>query len=283
MHGLAEAVERQRLDMKFDIGGGVVGRGPGEQAKLRRRHGQRSAPANAIVEPHHRPLEQRLVVDIERARAGDAEDGAELQMILKIFADPRQRMDHRTRRSPRDDPDAPTPGKLQKLRRADRARRQDDLASRARLARLPPCGVAQARGAPPLEQNALHMRAGRNMQVRPLEDRLQKRSSRAPAPPAALVDLEIGRALVVALVEVVDLRECRFRPRPRARRRGSARIRAGARPAIRRPFHAARRLRRDDPPGGGNRAERRPSPSRRGQAGATRHSRPPGHAYRSWR
>ena len=56
------------------------------------------------------------------------------------------------------------------------------------------------------------MRAGREMQVRPLEDRLQKRRRRAPAPAAALVDLEIAGALVVALIEVGDLRDADFDP-----------------------------------------------------------------------
>ncbi len=93
MHGLAEPIQRQRLNMEFDIRGGIVGGGLGEQAELRGRHGQRPAPAKAIVEPHHRPLDQRLVVDIERARARDAEDGPQLQMVLQILTDPRQGMD----------------------------------------------------------------------------------------------------------------------------------------------------------------------------------------------
>ena len=70
----------------------------------------------------------------------------------------------------------------------------------------------QARGAAPLEQNALHMRAGHEVQVRPLEDRLQKRRRRAPAQATTLVDLEIARALVVALIEVGDLRNADFGP-----------------------------------------------------------------------
>src|ERR1700683_2524509 len=56
------------------------------------------------------------------------------------------------------------------------------------------------------------MRAGREMQIRPLQDRLQERRRRAPAPPAALVDLEIARALVVPLIEVGDLRNADFNP-----------------------------------------------------------------------
>ena len=56
------------------------------------------------------------------------------------------------------------------------------------------------------------MRAGRKMQVRPLEDRLQKRRRRAPAPASALVDLEIAGAFVVALIEVGDLRNADLGP-----------------------------------------------------------------------
>src|ERR1700679_1013588 len=73
--------------------------------------------------------------------------------------------------------------------------------------------VTQANRAATLEQDALDMRAGLKPQVRPLEDRLQKRRRRAPAPPAALIDLEIGRALVVALIEVFDLWNADFDPR----------------------------------------------------------------------
>ena len=72
--------------------------------------------------------------------------------------------------------------------------------------------VAQACGATTLEQNALDMRAGHEMQVRPLEDRLQKRRRRAPAPSATLVDLEIAGAFVVALIEVGDLRNADLDP-----------------------------------------------------------------------
>src|SRR5580658_53709 len=57
------------------------------------------------------------------------------------------------------------------------------------------------------------MRAGDEAQVWPLEDRLQKAPRRAPAASATLVDLEIGRALVVPAIEVVDLRNADFGPR----------------------------------------------------------------------
>ena len=102
--------------------------------------------------------------------------------------------------------------KLQELGRADRARGENDFAPGSRLVADSVLAVAQAYGAPALEQNALDMRAGREMQVRPLEDRLQERRRRAPAPATALVDLEIARALVVALIEVGDLGDADFDP-----------------------------------------------------------------------
>ncbi len=193
VHGLAEPVERQRLDMEFDIGGGVVGRGLGEQAELRGRHRHRPAPAKAIVEAHHRPLDPRLVVDIERARASDAEDGSQLQMVLQIFADPRQGMEDR-RADCCETIRGADARKLQELRRADRAGGENDFAPGARLAADAVPAIAQACGAAALKQDALDMRAGRKVQVRPLQDRLQKRRRRAPAPAAALVDLEIARS-----------------------------------------------------------------------------------------
>ena len=102
--------------------------------------------------------------------------------------------------------------KLQELGRADRACGQNDFPPGSRLVADAVLAVAQACGAAAVEQNALDMRAGDEMQVRPLEDRLQERRRRAPAPAAALIDLEIAGAFVVALIEVVDLRNADFDP-----------------------------------------------------------------------
>ena len=103
-------------------------------------------------------------------------------------------------------------GKLEQLRRADRAGRENDFAARPSLAAHTVLAVAQAYGAATLEQDALDMRAGREAQVRPLEDRLQKRGRRAPTPPATLVDLEIARTSVVTAIEIVDLRNTDLDP-----------------------------------------------------------------------
>ena len=67
-------------------------------------------------------------------------------------------------------------------------------------------GVAHADRAPALEDQPLDMGAGRRRRrFGAAEDRLEEAARRAPAPAAPLIDLEIGRAFVVAAIEVVDL------------------------------------------------------------------------------
>ena len=51
MQGIAELVERQRLDMKLDVGAVTARVGAGEDARLRRRHGQRPAAAEGVIRP----------------------------------------------------------------------------------------------------------------------------------------------------------------------------------------------------------------------------------------
>ena len=94
----AEPIERQGLHMELEVGGRIVGRGFGEHAKLRRRHGHRPAPAEGIVEANQRPLDGRAIIDVERARAFDAEDRSKLQMVLKVFANAGQARCRRERR-----------------------------------------------------------------------------------------------------------------------------------------------------------------------------------------
>src|SRR3954469_5368669 len=60
--------------------------------------------------------------------------------------------------------------------------------------------------APALEDRALDLDAGLEPEIGPVQHRLEEAPRRAPAPTALLVDLEVGRALVVAGVEVFDRR-----------------------------------------------------------------------------
>jgi hypothetical protein len=48
---IAELVERQRLDVKLDVGALLPRIGAREDAELRRRHGQRPAPAKRYSSP----------------------------------------------------------------------------------------------------------------------------------------------------------------------------------------------------------------------------------------
>src|SRR4051812_31927577 len=87
MQWIAELVERQRLDVKLDIGALAVWFGARENAKLRRRHGQRTAAAEGIVDAHQAAPQQRVVSLIERTDAEDLVDRALLQVILQIASD----------------------------------------------------------------------------------------------------------------------------------------------------------------------------------------------------
>ena len=78
MQRLAEPVERQRLHMELDIGGRVVGRSLREQPELRRRHGERPAAAQRVIEAHEGALHIGLIIDVERAGALDLKDRAQL-------------------------------------------------------------------------------------------------------------------------------------------------------------------------------------------------------------
>ncbi len=209
MQGLAEAFERKRLDMEFDVGGAEVRRGLGEQPELRGRHRHWAAPAHGVVERHERLGDERMGVDVQRARARDAEDGAQLQMVLQVLADAGQRVQDLAAEAG-EDFRAPDPRQLQELRRADRAGGQHDFAARAGLEASPALRVAQAHRAPPLEDQPLGLRAHDEAQVGPFEDGLEEAARRAPAPAAALIDLEVPGALVVAAIEVVDFWDADF-------------------------------------------------------------------------
>ena len=60
MQGIAELVERQRLHVELDVGALAARVGAGEDAELRRRHGQRPAAAEGVIEAHQAAPEQRL-------------------------------------------------------------------------------------------------------------------------------------------------------------------------------------------------------------------------------
>ena len=134
-------------------------------AELRRRHGHRPAPPERIVERHAGAAQQRAVFDIERARAGDAEDRAQLQMVLQVLADAGRSVDQ-VAAERGDDLRAADARQFEQLRRADRPGGERDFAAGARLAADAVDGVAHADRAPALENQPLDMRAGDDAQVR---------------------------------------------------------------------------------------------------------------------
>ncbi len=91
------------------------------------------------------------------------------------------------------------------MRRAHGSGGQDDLAPCLRNAPDAALRVHHPRRAPAFHHHALGQHAGLQPQIGPPEHGLQEAARRAPAPPALLVHLEIGRAFIVAGVEVVDL------------------------------------------------------------------------------
>src|SRR4051794_5252972 len=96
------------------------------------------------------------------------------------------------------------PGEEQELCRADRAGRQNDFAPAAGTARSAILAPAHAGRAPVDHVDAFDQASGFEPQVLPVQHRLEEAARRGPAPPARLIDVKIGRALIVAAIEIVD-------------------------------------------------------------------------------
>ena len=131
MQRLAEFIERERLHVELQIGPFLVAVRAREGAKLGRRHGQRPAPAERIIEAHQRAAEDRAVIFVERADAGDFVDQPQLQMVLQIFPDARP-VDERDNAVFAQLRARPDPRQQQKLHRADGAGGENDLAAAMR-------------------------------------------------------------------------------------------------------------------------------------------------------
>ena len=100
---------------------------------------------------------------------------------------------------------SPIPDRSRISGERDRAGRQHDLAFHLRPDEPPVLAVEDRDRPSVLHIDAFDERCGLHLQVRSLQRRPQEPSRRAPAPAALLVHLEIGRAGIVAGVEVVDL------------------------------------------------------------------------------
>ena len=189
--------------MILQIGAFLVAVGAGEQAQLRRRHGQRAAPQQRKFGEHARHAESRVIALVERGNAVDFVDHAQLQMILQIGADSRP-VEHDGNAELLQLLRRADTGQHHDLRRADRAGGEDDFTATARRPRLSALRPAHAGGAPAVEHDTFDQAAGLEPQVGTLEHRLEEGARRRPAPAALLVDVEGTDAFVVAAVEIGD-------------------------------------------------------------------------------
>ena len=181
----------------------------GEDAELRRRHGQRPAAAEGIIEAHQAAPDQRVIGLVEGANAVDLVDRALLQMVLQIAPDALA-IEHdidAERRQPVRRPDA---GAMQHLHRSDRAGAQDHFALGAGLDDLAALHEAHADRAAVLDDQAIDQHVLFQPQIGAVQHRLQKAARRRPAPSALLVDVEIADALIVAGVEIGNSSDAHF-------------------------------------------------------------------------
>ncbi|MCY1523107.1 hypothetical protein D9M68_579920 [compost metagenome] len=212
MQRLAETVQRQGLHVVFEVGRRLLRVGASEGAQLARRHGQWPAAVEQVAQAHADLAPQAAGDLVQGRHVADLVDHAQLQVVLEVAADTGHLMGHTDPQALQQCPRADA-GALQQARRADGASSDDDLAARleALLATLP---MHQQGLRPALfEDHPLRLGAGQYRQVRPLADAAQETLRGVPAHPAALVDLEIAAAFVVAAVEVLDAGDAGLRRR----------------------------------------------------------------------
>src|SRR5882724_10240410 len=140
--------------MKLNVGAFAMRIRTGENAELRRRHGQRATAAECIIEAHQAAPKQRVVGLVEGAHAVDLVNRALLQVILQISPDALSVEDTRDpkRRQPIGWPNA---GAMQHLRRADRAGAQHYFALGAGLDDFAASDEAHTGGASVLDEEAV--------------------------------------------------------------------------------------------------------------------------------
>ena len=212
MQGIAELVERQGLNVEFNVGAGVFGRGSGEDAQLRRRHRERPPPEECVLQAHLGLADQRVVGLVERWYARDPKDRSLLKMVLQISTYPVESMNDvdAAVAQPIGRSDA---GPLKNLHRPDRAGSEQQFAPGVgpKVAIAQP--VAQAAHALAFELEPVDGRFRDHAQVPPRQDRLEITSCGRPPETPFLVDVEVAHAFVVSGVEVVGPRYAHLRGR----------------------------------------------------------------------
>ena len=250
MQRLAEAIERQRLHVIFEIGTRdrcIVGIRLRERAELRRRHRHRPASQQRVLHADEKLAPPMRGQRIERAHAvrpcrpcAIASGPADFR---RRRADPcTTSIPSRCRRAPLPMPDssricgeftAPA------LRITSQRALRDvvDVAA----------AIFHADAARAFEHEPLRVRAGDRREIGTLHRGAQECFRRVPANAALLVHVEIADAGVVAAIEVVGGGNAGLLRGLRERLRESSTSGAASRRAIRRPRHAIRSRRRDDP------------------------------------
>jgi hypothetical protein len=138
---------------------------------------------------------------VQGVGAPRAIDDARVEVILQVLADPRQIVDHYDavllQQLPR-----PDPGKLQQLRRVDRAARQQHLAPRPGSAHDPVLRIFEAYCALALEQHAVRQCADLDAQIGPPHCGAQISHGSAAAPHVADGDLQRSDTVLLGAVKV---------------------------------------------------------------------------------
>ena len=158
VRAFARLVGAQRLHVKLDVGPGDVGPGAGEDGDLARRQRQRAGAVEGVLHADPQPPEVAVDLVVQGSLAG-LEHQPYLQVVLQVFADAGQGMDHR-HTDPREQLCRTDAGTLQQLRRTDGACGQDHFRGGAHLVAFPALDIFHADGAPAFEQHAGGLRPG---------------------------------------------------------------------------------------------------------------------------
>ena len=204
MQRIAEFIERQRLDVELQIGPVIGGRGGGKRPQLRGCHGQRAGALEQIFQPHHGAVEQRLIFAVHGFDAGNLINRPDLQMILQIRTDTGL-VDHDIHAVVAQHLGRTDARQVQQMRRADGSRRNNHLGSGFGSKHLTRgVAIAHAGGAALFDGDFFHQNPRLHDKVGAVQHGLQKAARRAVAAAVFLVDVEIGAAVVVAGVEILD-------------------------------------------------------------------------------
>ncbi len=207
-HRAAVIGDGERQEMELNVGIGDAGAAADETAALemvgRAKPVLAQQPARA-----DRELRQRVHRGIERDRLGAFHLEIEFEMVLQIFADPGQIMDHidtvRPKLRRRSDS-----GELEQLRRVDRAARQDHLAPRGHQMLGAAFAIGDADRALALPQDMGGERVRFHAEIGPRHRRLEIGIGRAPAAAAMDGHVHAPKAFLLRAVDVVGQRIARL-------------------------------------------------------------------------